>query len=323
MALGGRCRTCKLPISKRYPIVEAAVGFSLTLLGVAQLYRVSIPVPLDFKEWDHWHSGPFWSPYIDRTTLYVLIFHAVAVATSWALGLIRFDRERLPGRLVVFTFIALVVPMLAYPTLMIIPWQTARPEEWFPDGLYFDAVMRVVTALVAAALIGRTLARGLCPSADPKMDPLGKGTARLMDLIVIIAVPAVIVGWQAVPAVVLLASLVALVLRRIFPSTTDMFGCFALAVPIALTIQLVFWRHLHFAPVWPSDYSSHWVILAYAAALLVAPFWLNEQSDGAPVPVVTPNADGPDNSLSDEEHASDSIDDIEPVSSEDEDDEVD
>ena len=31
----------------------------------------------------------------------------------------------------------------------------------------------------------------MCPKADPKLDPLGKGTASLVDLIAIIAIPAI------------------------------------------------------------------------------------------------------------------------------------
>lgn len=271
MMLGGRCRTCKLPISPRYPIVEAAVGFSLTAVGISQLYRLAIP-----HQWNHWHGGPFWAPEVDHFVILVLVYHACALATSWAFGLVRIDKQKLPVRLVVFALMAAIAPMLAYPTFMIVPWQTARPDGWIPDGLHIDAVMRVVSGLVAAGLLGRSLAAGLCPTADPKMDPLGKGTARLMDLVVLIAIPAVVVGWQVIPAVVVVASLIALVLRRIVRLKSDMLGYFSLAMPIAFTLQLVLWRRLHGTAFWPSDESSHWVILAWAAAALSVPAWLRE-----------------------------------------------
>ncbi|QDT09152.1 prepilin peptidase [Stieleria marina] len=271
LMLGGRCRMCKLPISPRYPIVEAAVGVSLALVGIAELYRLAIP-----HQWNHWHGGPFWAPVVDRFVIIVLIYHAVAVATSWALGLVRLDKQRLPVNLTVFALLAVVVPMLAYPTLMIVPWQTARPSGWIPDGLHIEAVMRVVSALVAAGLLGRSLASGLCPTADPKLDPLGQGTTRLLDLVVVIAVPAVVVGWQVIPAVVVVASLIALLLRKVVRLQSDMFGFFSLAMPIALTLQIVLWRRLHGAAFWPSDETSHWVILLWAAAALASPAWLRE-----------------------------------------------
>lgn len=272
MMLGGRCRTCKLPISSRYPIVEAAVGFSLTAIGIAELYRLAIP-----HQWNHWHGGPFWAPVVDRTVIIVLVYHAVALATSWALGLVRIDKQKLPAGLTVFAILAITIPMLAYPTLMIVPWQTERPDDWIPDGLHMDAVMRIISALVAAGLLGRSLAAGLCPTADPKMDPLGKGTAKLMDLVVVLAVPAVVIGWQATPAVVVIASLIALLLRRWIRIPSDALGYFCLAMPIALTLQLTFWRRLHDFAFWPSDETSHWVILAWAAIALVSPAWLREK----------------------------------------------
>lgn len=276
ISLRGRCRTCRLPISPRYPIVEFAVGVSLTLIGFTELYQLAIP-----GQPDPWTSRPLWTPRIHQPLLIVLVYHATALAMSWVFGLIRYDRSILPWRLVSFAALAMIVPILAFPTLMIVPWQTVRPEDWVPDGLYFDAVMRVVTALAASAVIARSLARGLCPSADPKLDPLGSGTARLMDLVVIVSVPGVVVGWQALPAIITMASLLALVLRAVLKGT-DTLGCFALAVPVTLTLQISFWRHLHSASFWPSDQTSHWVILAWAVAILVIPVWLRE----APQPVM-------------------------------------
>ncbi|NND97077.1 MAG: prepilin peptidase [Pirellulaceae bacterium] len=286
LALGGRCRTCKLPISSRYPIVEASVGMSLALLGVAELYRLAIPY-----QWNHWHGGPLWAPVVDGMVIAVLIYHAVGVACCWALGLIRIDAVKLPRRLIVFAFAATMVPMLVFPTLMIVPWQTDRPDGWFPDGLYMDALMRVVTALVAAAVYGRILARGLCPRANPKLDPLGTDTARLMDLIAIIAIPSIVVGWQAIAAVIVLASLIALLLQKTLPGSRDALGAFALAMPVALTFQLVLWRRLHFFAYWPSDDSSHWVILFAAGVVLLVPVWLREPvRPVVPVAVEPPSA---------------------------------
>jgi leader peptidase (prepilin peptidase)/N-methyltransferase len=112
------------------------------------------------------------------------------------------------------------------------------------------------------------------------MDPLGKGTAKLMDLVVVIAIPSLVVGWQVIPAVVVVASFIATVLRRTIPLQSDMLGYFCLAMPIALTLQLVFWRVLHGVAFWPSDQSSMhaapWVILGWAALALAAPAWLRE-----------------------------------------------
>ncbi len=284
LALGGRCRICRLPISARYPIVEAIVAISLALVGIGELYHRSLP-----NQTLHWHAGPLWTPTFELPMLLTLLYHSVSLASAWAVGLVRINGDRLPKRLISFVIAAAAVPMLAYPTLMIVPWQTVAPENWWPDGLYLDALMRVVTAVAAAVLIGRFLASGLCPQADPKLDPLGRGTARLIDLIIVLAVPAIVVGWQAAAAIAVLASLIALALQRWLPNPPegslprdgvirrDALGRFAIAMPVALTLQIVFWRTLHQAWYWPSVDSSPWVILASFGLLLLVPLWLRDE----------------------------------------------
>ncbi len=192
IALRGRCRTCKLPISPRYPIVEACVGLSLAVLGIAELYQLALP-----SQQIHSHGGPLWAPVIDRSVLLTALYHAVAVASCWAFGLIRVDGNQLPRRLIAWALLATIVPMVAMPSLMIVGWQFQRPDQSISQGVYLDAIMRVLTALVAAGFFGRSLARGLCPAADPKLNPLGGDTKRLLDLVAILAIPAIVVGWQA------------------------------------------------------------------------------------------------------------------------------
>ncbi len=281
LALGGRCYKCRLPISVRYPIVEAAVGLSITAVCIAELYQLSLP-----RQSVHVHSGPLRAPVVDFEILATLLYHSVALAVAWACGLIRLDGHRLPGKLVAFAAVATLLPMIVYPTLMVVPWQMQVSANWQPRGLYLDAVVRIATALVAATILGRYLARAFCPNADPKLDPLGRSTARLMDLIVILSIPAIVVGWQAVIAVTVMASLLAAVFGRLLKPPREALGRFAIAIPVAMAIQLVFWRHLH-APesypvdaggtwLWPSDNGLPWVLLSWAGVSLLIPFWLRE-----------------------------------------------
>jgi leader peptidase (prepilin peptidase)/N-methyltransferase len=281
LALGGRCRNCRLPISVRYPIVEAAVGLSITAVCIAELYQLSLPGQLV-----HVHRGPLRAPVVDLEILVTLLYHCVALSVAWACGLIRLDGHRLPKQLVGFAATVTLVPMVAYPTLMVVPWQMQVGTDWQPHGLFLDAMVRVVTALVAATILGRYLARVFCPAADPKLDPLGRSTARLMDLIVILSIPAIVVGWQAIIAVTVIASLLAAVLGRFLRPPREALGRFAVAMPLAMSIQLVFWRHLH-APAslpadssgtwyWPSDGGSPWVLLSWAGIAVLIPLWLRE-----------------------------------------------
>lgn len=235
LALRGRCRRCRLPISPRYPIVELSVGVSLTLIGLSELYRLSLPHQIV-----HWHGGPFWSPVVSYAMLATLLYHTVAVAFGWAQGLIRMDGNRLPPRLIAISIAALVVPMIAYPELMVVSWRADDPGPIQLADPFLDAIMRVSTALAAAVVFARYLAHGICSGADPKLDPLSKRTVKLIDLIAIIAVPAIVAGWQAVAAVIVLASVIARLLRPLLPSSADALGRFAIAMPMALTLQITF-----------------------------------------------------------------------------------
>lgn len=302
LALQGRCRTCRLPISSRYPVVEAVVGLSLTIVFVAELYQVSLPGQAQT------HGGPLWFPRIDSLMLVTLIYHVVGLTMCWALGLIRFEGNQFPARLSCCALIVTITPILVFPTLMVVPWQMELQNDWRPDGRYVDAMIRVITALVAATALGRYLAKGFCPTADPKLDPLGKSTIRLIDLIVILSIPALLVGWQASPAVIVLAGVIAFWIRPIMPRGTDALGRFAIAMPVALTFQIVFWRRLDAAdtatgltfPLWPSENSSPGVMLFWLFMVGMVPLWLRES------PVTTdPNTADIDPNTGDAECSSD------------------
>ncbi len=118
LALGGRCYSCHLPISVRYPIVEAVVGLTITAVCVGELYQLSLP-----GQSVHVHRGPLRAPVVDLKVLLTLLYHCVALAVAWACGLIRLDGHRLPNRLVAFAAAVTLLPMLLYPTLMVVPWQ--------------------------------------------------------------------------------------------------------------------------------------------------------------------------------------------------------
>ena len=272
LALAGRCRHCHLPISPRYPMVEAAVGLSLTLVGIGELYGFSLPYQTELLR-----AGPLASPVVDRFALMVLVYHAVGLAFCWAYGLIRFDGHRLPPRLIAVAVAWLSVPMLVDPAMMVVSWQTEAPPNWPDSATPLDALMRIVTALAAAGFFARVLARGLSPGADLKTNPLGQGTARLVDLMVILSVPALLIGWQAFPAVLLVAALIAFMLEFVESLHCDALGQLALAMPVATALQIVLWRHLQEIAVWPSEGSHPAVILVAAGLVFCVPLWLREQ----------------------------------------------
>ena len=281
LSLGGRCYCCRLPISVRYPTVELAVGLSLALVAFAEIYRINLP-----RQFVRHHVSPFAMPIIETQSVVLMLYHIVALAFSWACGLIRLDGHGLPKRLIKLSLVIAVLPILTEPNLMVLPWQVAVASDWSSEGRYLDAVMRVLTSFVAATVMARILVPAFCPNADLKLDPLGKSSERLVDLIVILAIPSLVVGWHALPAIVLIASVLAAILQPKFDWKKDALGCFALAIPVALAIQILFWRSLH-APLpiagtkqgtwlWPSEGGLPWVILGWFGMTLLISFWLRD-----------------------------------------------
>ncbi|MEO9590532.1 A24 family peptidase, partial [Rhodopirellula bahusiensis] len=289
--LSGRCRDCRLPISSRYPIVETLVGITFALVGATELTRWSLPYLGDSVR-TNWLS----TPYVDADLLTLIFYHLVALATGWAAGLIRFDGNTLPPRLTLFAAVTLIGGMFALPQAMVVPWQLvgdSNPSEggfWPPSGwpthggdwsvTLVQIGMRLLTSLVAAGFFARVLAKSFCPMADMKMDPLGSSTRRLIDLMILIAVPAIVVGWQAVMGVILIAAIFAKILEMCaFAQSRDSLGRFAVSLPVAMSVQLLLWRGLVASHLWPSEQASQVGLIVSFFGVLTIPLWLDENGE--------------------------------------------
>ncbi|MEM9827778.1 MAG: prepilin peptidase, partial [Planctomycetota bacterium] len=285
--LGGRCRTCRLPISVRYPLTEWVVGISIGMVAYARIHGWSLP-----HHENHITAFSLATPRFDDPGKgLLLVYHVLAVAAVWMLALIRMDGNRLPIRLTSITLLVITAMILAFPMLAVVPWNQWESADPYPiSGSRIDAMLRVLTAWIAAALVGRTLARSVCPTADLKLDPLGKTTRRLVDLVAILAIPMLILGWQAGLAVVVIATLIAAGLQRGQRSGpdesspdesrfADPLAAFAVATAAAFPIQLVLWKASHGWSFWPSDVAAPWPILVWGGVLLMSTLWLRPHAN--------------------------------------------
>ncbi|MEL6104483.1 MAG: prepilin peptidase [Planctomycetota bacterium] len=319
----GRCRYCGSPISRRYPIVEAMVGISIVFVAIPQIYAASLPLPEQVLEALRSRGGPVWSPRASPTVLFIVTYHVLALATLWALALIRVDGVKLPSSIQVFAGITVLAPMFVNPSSMVVSWQSARGEDWSPHGMFIEVPVRIATSLVAAAFLGRVLARRLCPQADLKLDPLGKDSSRLIDLILMLSIPAVLIGWHSMPAIVVVSAVVSVLIRPLVNwipindspkrqlESRSALEYFSISLPLVLAFQLAFWRPLWQSGFWPSDVSPRNVILLWAVAALIVPSLIPSESlipsDERPVqsPNVVQEDDDDDADQDDEEVESD------------------
>ena len=89
LLLGGQCRHCGGAISRRYPTVEFLVGISIAAVVIPRLYNV--PLPHDST---HWFRGHFGGHSLTDPMMWTrLLLHVIALATLWAMALIRWGRQ--------------------------------------------------------------------------------------------------------------------------------------------------------------------------------------------------------------------------------------
>jgi len=269
IVLGGRCRTCRLPISPRYPIVEAAVGVCVMSIALVGVFSDASHLPFWPKRFGY--TTALWLPYLSNDSLGLIAYHSAGVACLWALALVRVDENRLPRMLIACCLGIVVVPMLAVPFLAVVPWTVSETATWVSSGNYLNAVMRVLTGAAMAVMLARMLARHLCPAADPKLNPLGEPTTRLIDLAMMLSLMAILVGWQAALGVTVVAVFAGSLVSAWLIRNDDPLAKFAIGLPIATTIHLVCWGTLHNQPWWPSVNTTPAITLLWAAAVLIVP----------------------------------------------------
>jgi leader peptidase (prepilin peptidase)/N-methyltransferase len=194
LLLRGRCRDCRLPISRRYPAVEFFVGCMFVGLAVAELYLTpplkaaalagAIRPPLDPRE------IPFWLAYA---------MHALLLTTLVGAALIESDGRRIPRRLFFPTLLVGFALPLLWPELRLLP---ALPGAELTD--WRAAVVDGLAGLTFGALLGALAWAswwlGAARRAWPRFAPG-----------VLLAATGTTVGWQQVGSAASLALLLCLI----------------------------------------------------------------------------------------------------------------
>ena len=201
--LSGRCRFCRTPIPIRYPVVELAVGVCIMAVAIARIYSLSLPhttsrftiTNLGAPRFDDWLA---WL---------LLLYHVMAVAALWMVALVRIDGTRLPLKMVTAVLLAVGMPLLIEPMLAVVSWRQGVSRGQRFEGGVLERFMRWTTAAGAAVVLARSFAKYLSPSADLKGRPLASGTHRLVDAMVMVSIPAFVLGWQSVLFVAVMASI--------------------------------------------------------------------------------------------------------------------
>ncbi len=242
LSLRGRCRDCKLPISSRYPLVEAITGATFLVLARVEVFSHGANLPGGF------------SAATDRSQLMALIaYHGVLLCSLLSWALIALDRQALPRR-----FVALVVGWgFAIPAA----WPVVHPVSWAPPASRWLAetvgLTRFDTSLVgllAGGAIGWLLVH---VRSLRNRDLAGRPEQRSATLAAV-ATAGLYLGWQAAISVLLLAAAARLLTRLVVcgwkphtvSASTEVRAWDSLLIWIfpATVLQICLWR---FIDGWP------------------------------------------------------------------------
>jgi len=256
LRLNGRCRTCRLPIAARYPVVESICAG----LGTAVYFRelVSGGVNLPVRIPDFLHGGVLrLFPNPSSALIGVYLYHCGALCVLLVWGLIAWDGRRLPSRsAVAVLLVAAGLPML-FPALHPLPlgWhpgsgETASPAAWLLNGLGVSVAGgvagmlcgRVLHGLLARLLRGDAAGRSGLPLRPPQTLGLG------------LTLVGIVFGWQGMLGTAVLLLVACLVQMLVWSAVADWPEVPTELVLVAATfVHLCAWRQLTMglSPWWP------------------------------------------------------------------------
>ena len=190
--LRGRCRTCRLPISIQYPLVELSVAILFAVVYATEFARgganlPGVDAPAGF--------GGVVRVTIDGTLVLRIVAYLFLLSGLVAAALIAVKRQRVPLHLYVWSGLPLVLAALALPETIVVPWR--QLSQLGPIEIRLDAVV----TLICGAAVGIVVARLLAPLAyrgfDRSLIASDPASTQARQFIGGMALVGCCVGWQS------------------------------------------------------------------------------------------------------------------------------
>ncbi len=268
LKLRGRCRTCRLPISARYPLVELTVGLVILVLATLEILLAGINLP-DVGHRDVVRMSVSWlvgHPRWDLIGTCALHCGLVCVLLSWAL--IRYDGYAVPIRYAVGAFGAAWLLVVLAPLLRSEFWPSAMLDwrAWLSGwtsggdglpgmigGLFLGLLVAGGCRLAGRDQLGRkTRAQEDVPDGNAAEAREPAPESKLWDAPLGLGLVGVCLGWPAAVSVGLLASAARLLGALLLGMSARRRPAPLLAyVCLAAIFHLCLWRGLDSLAFWP------------------------------------------------------------------------
>ena len=269
LSLGGKCYDCKIPISIRYPLVEAVIGcvFVLAaapiLAGGAASYSFA-ELSAGRPRFDDWNPQSLW-------VMYAL--HVLLLTTLLGAALIHYDGQPIPG--------SLFAPILGLALIAPLIWPEVHPGEafhWQPG--VWDSTLLTKTLLGAMDSFAGLATGGILGALLTAAWWLGTGRKQWPAFAPgwALAVGGAVFGWQAAPWLAAVSSLaLLLIVATAWATGKGRFVPWAALLALAALVTFITWKPLlasqyhagaRLAFFWP------WLWTCLAVGGMAASAWL-------------------------------------------------
>jgi leader peptidase (prepilin peptidase)/N-methyltransferase len=270
IVLRGRCRTCHLPISPRYPLVEFTAGCLLLVLAVLEVLLAGVNLPT-FDAHGHAIMGLRWFVAHPRWDLVATGgYHAFLLCNLLSWALIEHDGHAIPKRLVMLAVAVAVLAPVACPWVQPILWMAEKPV-WIAQQPWLNRVDTSLVGLAAGHVVGWAASLSSIPR-----DTFQSRTWDLrLGVMAGFSVVGAALGWQALLSVALVASGLRLAVsaRRRQDMHRSSPTLMLLCLGLATLVQVCFWRGLDGWAWWPGSHAT--ALAAIIAVLMLAELlWL-------------------------------------------------
>ncbi|MDP7017901.1 MAG: prepilin peptidase [Pirellulaceae bacterium] len=232
LSLRGRCRACRLPISSRYPIVEATCGIGFLLFAAMVIAANGVNLPVGFgppRPLSLVVLAPPW------TLVVICLHHAALLFALFGWALMEYDDQKAPWTYAVWWLLFGLAVAVAAPFVTLIPWSEPSVLSYPAD----DYLRRLESPLAGAAL---GLACGFCLTF---WRPVHKSNS------LVFAIVGVFLGWQATLSIGVLALLLSGIFQPI--RRARFLHSSAGVCLVAVGIHLTFWKYFAEVAWWPGS----------------------------------------------------------------------
>ncbi len=202
--LRGRCRTCRLPISPQYPLVEFLVGMIFLTVFLSEVARGGANLPIRFASF----PLPIYQVPIDSTLILRLLSYCAVLCGLVACGLITVKGSRAPLKLFAWSLLPMFLSALIEPRIIIVFWR--QLPAMGPIESRLQATATIAIGLLAGATVAWLISFILIPRTQSRLSWIAGS-----------AIIGAIVGWQSVVPCIAVVIASWLVCRLLFRRFSD------------------------------------------------------------------------------------------------------